>query len=198
MDLLTPTIADVTAEGLSLSGDVTGEELGLNDADASLQGALAVGLDLRIVDQTICVTGVVEGTAVRQCVRCLKDFDEPFAFSIRVAYERETKPALPAAKRSEPGKKSTPAVEVDPDEMNDDIYHYQGDHLELAPMLREQLILAAPMHPLCNEDCLGLCAQCGKNLNEGPCRCAAEPANGPFAVLRNLRPRNNEADGRSA
>lgn len=198
MDLLTPTIADVTGEGLSLAGDVTGEELGLTDADAPLRGPIAVGLDLRNVDHTICVTGVVEGTAVRQCVRCLKDFEEPFAFSVRVAYEREAKAPPPVAKRAEPGKKSAPAVEVEPDEMNDDIYHYQGDHLELAPMLREQLILAAPMHPLCKEDCLGLCAQCGKNLNEGPCRCAAEPANGPFAVLRNLRPKDKEADGRSA
>lgn len=197
MDLLTPTIADVTAEGLSLSGDVTGEELGLTETDVALRGTVAVGLDLRTVDQTICVTGVVEGTAVRQCVRCLKDFDEPFAFSVRVAYERETKAAPPAAKRGEPGKKTAPAVEVDPEETNDDIYHYQGDHLELAPMLREQLILAAPMHPLCKEECLGLCSHCGKDLNEGPCRCAAEPANGPFAVLRTLRQHKKEADDRS-
>jgi uncharacterized protein len=198
MDLLTPRIADLTAEGLSLSGDVTGEDLGLTAADAPLRGSLAVGLDLRTVDHTICVTGVVEGTAVRQCVRCLKDFEEPFAFSLRVAYERETKPAPSAARRSEPGRKSTPAVEADGEEMNDDIYYYQGDHLELAPMLREQLILSAPMHPLCKEDCFGLCARCGKNLNDGPCQCAAEPASGPFAVLRNLHPKSEEADGRSA
>mgnify|MGYP003332858892 FL=1 len=197
MDLLTPTIADVTADGLSVAGDVTGEELGLTEADAALRGSVAIGLDLRTVEQTICVTGVVEGTAVRQCVRCLKDFDEPFAFSVRVAYERETKAAPPSAKRAEPAKKAAPAVEADADEVNDDIYHYHGDHLELAPMLREQLILAAPMHPLCKEDCLGLCARCGKNLNEGLCKCADEPVKGPFAVLQQLRVKDKEAGGRS-
>ena len=196
MNLLTPQIAEVTAEGCSLSGDVTGEELGLTDADAPLRGALAVGLDLRHVEHTICVTGVVEGTAVRQCVRCLKGFEEPFAFSVRVAYEREPKAVPPAAKRSEPRKKPAPAVEVEPEETNDDIYHYQGDHLELAPMLREQLILAAPMHPLCKEDCAGLCSHCGQDLNEGLCRCAVEPTGSPFQVLRSAKQKNEETAGR--
>jgi len=49
MDLLTPKIADITGEGLSLSGDVTAEELELDQADAVLRGPLAVGLDLRAV-----------------------------------------------------------------------------------------------------------------------------------------------------
>lgn len=193
MDLLTPEIADITAEGLSLSRDVTGEELGLTDADVSIRGTLAVGLDLRAVERTICVTGVVEGTAIRQCVRCLKDFDDPMAFSVRVAYERETKAAAPVAKRDDPRKKKAAlTVEVEPEEPNDDLYYYVGDHLELAPMLREQLILASPMHPLCAEECLGLCARCGKDLNEGPCHCAAEPTGGPFQVLRSAKQKLGE------
>lgn len=192
MDLLTPKIADITDEGLSLAGDVTAEELELTEVDAPLSGPLAVGLDLRAVEGTVCVTGVIEGTAVRQCVRCLKDFEEPIAFSVRVAYERETKAAPIVTKRDDQRKKKpAPAAEVEPEEQNDEVYHYVGDHLELAPMLREQLILAAPMHPLCKDDCLGLCAHCGKDLNEGPCHCAAEPTGGPFQVLRKLKQRND-------
>ncbi len=192
MDLLTPKIADIPDEGLSLSGDVTAEELGLTEADAVLSGPLAVGLDLRAVEGTVCVTGVIEGTAVRQCVRCLRDFEEPIAFSLRVAYERETKvPPVVAKREDQRKKKPAPADEVEPEEHNDDIYHYVGDQLELAPMLREQVILAAPMHPLCQEECLGLCARCGKDLNEGPCHCAAEPIGGPFQVLRKLQQKND-------
>ncbi|MBH0200810.1 MAG: DUF177 domain-containing protein [Nitrospira sp.] len=188
MDVLTPKIADITAEGISLSGDLTGEELGLTDADVSIRGPLAVGLDLRAVDRTICVTGVVEGTAIRQCVRCLKEFDESMAFSIHVAYEREVKVAPTAAKRIDPRKrKETPALEAEPEEPNDDLYYYVGDHLELAPMLREQLILASPMHPLCSDECLGLCPRCGKDLNDGPCRCGEEQTGSPFQVLRTMK-----------
>ncbi len=189
MDVLTPKIADITAEGLSLSGDLTGEELGLTDADVSIRGTVAVGLDLRAIERTIFVTGVVEGTAVRQCVRCLKKFDDPMAFSVRVAYEREAKTPTTAGKRNEPQKRKAPPLEAEPEEQNDDLYHYVGDHLELAPMLREQLILASPMHPLCAEECRGLCARCGKDLNEGSCRCGEEPTGSPFQVLRTMKER---------
>ena len=186
-DLLTPNIADITSDGISLSGDLTGAELGLADTDVALRGLVAVGLDLRAVDRTICVTGVVEGTAIRQCVRCLKHFDDPVAFSVRAAYEREAKAVPPVVKREVSQKKKAPlAVEPKP-EPDDELYHYAGDHLELAPMLREQLILASPMHPLCSEDCRGLCARCGKDLNEGPCGCPEEPVGNPFQVLRRVK-----------
>ena len=186
-DLLTPNIADITADGIALSGDLTGEELGLADTDVALRGTVAVGLDLRAVDRTICVTGVVEGTAIRQCVRCLKDFDDPVAFSVRAAYEREAKAVPPAVKREvSHKKKASPVVEPKP-EPDDDLYHYAGDYLELAPMLREQLILASPIHPLCREDCRGLCVRCGKDLNEGPCGCAEAPVGNPFQVLRRVK-----------
>jgi len=192
MDLLTPKIADITGEGLSLSGDVTAEELDLCETDAALRGPLAVGLDLRAVEGMVCVTGVVEGTAVYQCVRCLKDFEEPIAFSVRVAYQREVKSAHLAATRDDARKKKTmAAAESEPEEQNDDIYHYVGDHLELASMLREQLILAAPMHPLCMDECPGLCAHCGKDLTEGLCHCGGEPASGPFQVLRTLKQKHD-------
>jgi uncharacterized protein len=192
MDLLTPKIADITDAGLSLSGDVTADEMGLTEADAVVQGPLAVGLDIRKVEGTVCVTGVVEGTAVRQCVRCLKEFEEPIAFSVRVAYERELKQPPAGPKRDDHRKRPAPTVVgADPDEQNDDIYHYIGDHLDLAPMLREQVILAAPMHPLCRDECPGLCPRCGKDLNEGPCRCPAELRGGPFDVLRTLKPKMN-------
>jgi uncharacterized protein len=106
-----------------------------------------------------------------------------------VAYEREAKAATPAKRTDPRNKKSTTPVEVEPEEQNDDLYYFTGDHLELAPMLREQLILASPMHPLCSDDCLGLCARCGKNLNEGPCRCGEEPTGSPFQVLRTMKDR---------
>lgn len=47
--------------------------------------------------------------------------------------------------------------------------------LDLTDDLREDLLVAIPQHFLCNEECLGLCMQCGKNLNEGPCDCQPLP-----------------------
>jgi uncharacterized protein len=138
----------------------------------------------------------VEGTAIRQCVRCLKEFDDPMTFSVRAAYEREIKATTSGTKRDDPRRKKT-ALEIEPEEQNDDVYYYAGDHLELAPMLREQVILASPMHPLCSEHCLGLCVRCGKDLNEGPCRCSAEEGNHPFQALRSAKPVPGDQPDRS-
>jgi uncharacterized protein len=43
--------------------------------------------------------------------------------------------------------------------------------LDLAPIAREEAVLAAPQYVQCRDDCRGLCPRCGANLNEGPCGC---------------------------
>jgi len=202
MELLTPLVADITAEKLSLIGEVTAEELGLTEADAMIRGPLSVSLDLMKADDMIAVTGVLEGTAVRQCVRCLNEYDDALVFSVHVAFAKEGKETKKEA-RKEPrtgvrqsktvvvGKSHPTPVksdaEIEEENDGDDRYLYQGDHVELAPMLREHVILAAPMQPLCRENCAGLCARCGKDLNEGPCQCPAETAPTAVRVIRNTK-----------
>src|ERR1051325_628957 len=44
--------------------------------------------------------------------------------------------------------------------------------VDVTPAIREELFLAAPRYVLCRENCKGLCPQCGKDLNAGPCGCA--------------------------
>jgi uncharacterized protein len=43
--------------------------------------------------------------------------------------------------------------------------------LDIAPDIRQEMILEYPIKPLCHELCKGLCPVCGKNLNEGKCEC---------------------------
>jgi uncharacterized protein len=187
MELLKPLLADFTADGLSLVGEVTAEELDLTQDDAQVLGPLAVSLDLTNVEGLVAVTGVLEGTIVRECVRCLKKYEDPLAFSVRAAFIPEPKSASRHQKRIDPRKARTEVVEAEPEEEPDDQYHYQGNQLELASMLREHVILSMPMQPICSDDCLGLCAQCGKNLNEGPCQCVGEPPIPTFRVVQGLK-----------
>ncbi len=194
MELLKPLLADITADGLSLVGEATAEELGLTEDDAVLTGPLAVSLDLTNIEGLVAVTGVLEGTIIRECVRCLKKYEDPLAFSVRAAFIPEPKSAPRHPKRIDPRKTRAEITEAEPEEEPDDQYHYQGNQLELAPMLREHVILSAPMQPLCSDDCLGLCAQCGKNLNEGPCQCAAEP---PTPIVRVIQGIKRKTDGSS-
>ena len=187
MELLRPLLADITADGLSLVGEAMAEELGLTEDDALIRGPLAVSLELTNIDGLVAVTGVLEGTIARECVRCLKEYEDPLAFSVRAAFVPEPKSAPRHPKRIDPRKVRAEMVEAEPEEEPDDQYHYQGNQLELASMLREHVILSAPMQPLCNDDCLGLCAQCGKNLNEGPCQCAAVPPIPTFRVVQGMK-----------
>ncbi len=59
-------------------------------------------------------------------------------------------------------------------------------NLDLAPLVRENFLLGIPIQVLCREDCKGLCPQCGKDLNEGPCGCSDEPIDPRLTGLRGL------------
>ena len=195
MELLRPLLADITADGLSLVGEATAEELGLTEDDAVVLGPLAVSLDLTNVEGLVAVTGVLEGTIVRECVRCLKEYEDPLAFSVRAAFIPEPKSAPRHPNRVDSRKARVKVVEAEQEEEPDDQYQYQGNQLELASMLREHVILSAPMRPLCGDDCLGLCARCGKNLNEGPCQCAEDL---PIPTFRVVQVTNRKTGGSSA
>ena len=64
---------------------------------------------------------------------------------------------------------------------------YEGDQIDLSPLIREQFLLSLPTRPLCREDCRGLCPKCGVNLNHTQCDCAQETGHPGFAALRNLK-----------
>jgi uncharacterized protein len=65
--------------------------------------------------------------------------------------------------------------------------YYRDDQIDLNELMREQFYLALPMKPLCQEDCQGLCAQCGTNLNTGTCECHPEWVDPRLAALKELK-----------
>jgi uncharacterized protein len=75
------------------------------------------------------------------------------------------------------------------DQRGDDLEFavYDGDEIDLAPLVQEQVLLALPTRPLCREDCRGLCPQCGLNLNEHQCNCHGERLDSRLAILRTLK-----------
>ena len=64
---------------------------------------------------------------------------------------------------------------------------YSGRELDLGPIVREQILLALPMHVLCKEDCKGLCQVCGQNLNEKECGCDRKVPDPRWAGLRDIK-----------
>lgn len=188
MDPLHPAIADIPLQGLVISRQATAEELGLSEADERFTGPLSIELEVHPQESAITASGTVQGTAVRQCVRCLTDYEDPLHVTLYADYLRHVEAASKRPSGSRRAERTSNArgqdqAEEDADEQ-DEIYYYQGDHLDLTPMLREQIILAAPMQPLCKDDCAGLCPRCGQNLNDRRCACEPEPVKSPFRILR--------------
>ena len=197
METLNPAIVDIGPDGLTVACTATGPQLGLNEPEDKFQGPLAIQIELVQSEGPISVTGTLEGTAIRQCVRCLVEYSDPLFVTLYAEYLPQagaaTKPVPAEQGRKSARRQAQPVESVDEADEEDEVYWYQGDHLDLVPMVREQVILAAPMQPVCREDCLGLCPQCGQNLNERRCGCPPEQAPSPFRVLRGRQSKGGNA-----
>mgnify|MGYP003336164825 FL=1 len=69
---------------------------------------------------------------------------------------------------------------------DDEAYRYEGDTIDLAPLVHDAVFLELPLTPLCRETCRGLCVQCGIDLNDDTCECPA-PVDPRWAKLTELR-----------
>jgi uncharacterized protein len=65
--------------------------------------------------------------------------------------------------------------------------------IDLAPVLREYMILEVPINPLCREDCAGLCPVCGESLTENP---HSHDLEGTDPRLEQLKALLDEMEGR--
>lgn len=67
---------------------------------------------------------------------------------------------------------------------------FNGDEIDLMPEIAEQVALEIPFKPLCSENCKGLCAVCGIDLNSNQCSCVIEQKQSKFAALKDLKVRS--------
>ncbi|MCP4362081.1 MAG: DUF177 domain-containing protein [Chloroflexi bacterium] len=77
----------------------------------------------------------------------------------------------------------------------DDLFYYpppapegeynlgEDGYVDLAPLIRELVVLGIPIQPICQDDCFGLCVECGRNLNKGECGCNREHIDPRLAIL---------------
>jgi uncharacterized protein len=113
--------------------------------------------------QGLVVQGNFSGETTLECVRCLKEFDYPLHWELTELYAFSKKTV------SESGL-------ILPD----------SAQLEIAPLLREYALLELPIKPLHKPDCLGLCVECGQDLNIKDCGHNQDDEDSPFSVLKKL------------
>ena len=102
-------------------------------------------VELVRTDRGVFVSGALRSTLQAVCSRCLNTFDYPVMQDIKEEY----------LSKAEEGAF---------------VINAQGE-IDLSEAVRQYMLLAVPMKPLCRPDCAGLCPSCGRDLNTGPCEC---------------------------
>jgi uncharacterized protein len=134
------------------------KDLGIADVIGVPEG-VTVELELRLesVMEGVLVTGTAHAPVTGECVRCLEpveqeldaDFQEMFSYP-----DADTR----TARRDEAGD----------DAEDEDVLELEDDLFDLEPVLRDAVVLALPMQPVCRDDCPGLCSSCGARLADDP------------------------------
>lgn len=143
-------------------------------APAGLRGELVgapdgsdLVLDLRLesVSEGVLVSGTAQVELAGECARCLEPLTDELVVDVMQLFVY-------------PGHEN----EADDDEIGRLI----DDYVDLEPLLRDAVVLALPLAPVCSDDCVGLCPDCGARLADVEPDHGHEAVDPRWAALRQL------------
>ena len=133
-------------------GELKQDDPAVEGTDLGLREPVVVGGRLQpIGDGRFYWHGTVHTVIGGECRRCLTPVAKPLNLQIGALFAQD------------------PEALEDPDAFP---VPPEATEIDVTPAVREELMLAAPRYLVCRDDCKGLCPQCGKDLNAGPCGCA--------------------------
>ena len=138
-------------------------------------------LELYMEGEHVFATGTFKGHCVVACSRCVEPVKLPIDERLMVTFMPKSE--MPEDDEDAPSAEAE-GPEVPAEDL--DLFPYEGEHVDLEPLFREQFVLAVPYAPLCREDCKGLCPQCGIDRNTATCTCE-KPIDPRLAALKNLK-----------
>lgn len=135
---------------------------GFGNAVIGIRDGSMLRIDARLesLHDGILVSGVVTATAEGECVRCLT----PVTQRLRVEFQELFAYSF--------------------DEAFD--YEVHDDHVDLEPVVRDAVVLSLPFQPVCQDDCPGLCPECGARLLDDLGHEHEAPADPRWAALAGL------------
>ncbi|MEP6550007.1 MAG: DUF177 domain-containing protein [Gemmatimonadales bacterium] len=151
--MLSFDIRSLETKAAQVDGELPPDDPVWEEADVRPEGAITVtGRLSHAGEGRFYFAGRIDGGIVLPCRLCLEE--------VSVEVDEEVHFLL---------------AEIGADEADDpDVYLYDPNArmLDLRGAVRETWLLTAPAYVQCREDCKGLCATCGTNLNESSCNCA--------------------------
>ncbi|HQZ17502.1 MAG TPA: DUF177 domain-containing protein [Vicinamibacteria bacterium] len=173
--MLQVSISKIPNEGLDIDEVVNGEVLAIDPEELSTdkEGRFKAHVE-RSDDLSLHVRGHLSLKTSGPCARCLADTPLNLDQELDLFFLPESK--LRSEHDDEEGAELQDRDLV--------VTFYQGDILDLAGVVREQILLAQPMKRLCREDCKGVCPTCGADRNLTHCGCPKEAiSTTPFSPL---------------
>jgi uncharacterized metal-binding protein YceD (DUF177 family) len=142
-------------------------------------------LDLYADGTQAFAAGAFRGELTVACSRCINPVKLVIDEKLRVTFLPRHE--LPEDD-DEASARSTGDADDGPEVAEDDldVFPFDGERIDLEPLLREQFVLALPFAPLCAETCKGLCPQCGIDRNTASCSCVP-PIDPRLAALKGLK-----------
>jgi uncharacterized protein len=134
----------------------------IDAAHEAIDGEVVADLELVSTLDDIALAGTITVPWRGQCRRCLRPVAEALVVDVDERYAE-----LPTE--------------------HDDAFPIEHGQIDLAPMVREQVLLAVDDPRLCRSDCPGLCPVCGADLVAGPCRCSTDVVDERWSALDQLR-----------
>ncbi|MEW6325327.1 MAG: DUF177 domain-containing protein [Nitrospirota bacterium] len=176
-------LSEIPPQGVVVSSPTPAAQLGLGREEWWTDEPVRVQLVVTRDGDDILIDGEVAATLRFRCSRCLEECTYP----VRTALHVTLAPAGPDAPE---GHYQLNAADLE------QAYYREGG-VETNEVVREQLLLAIPMQVVCRPGCRGLCASCGRNLNEGPCECPGPPDSPWVEQLKRLATMTKEKKGRT-
>lgn len=133
----------------------------------SFKGDIAVKGEYVNTGRCYRFTGQIECTKSFVCDRCLEPSLQQQEHSFNEEFQRGKELAVNGEKAKI-------------------VNYFDGDVIDLAPVIRDVLLSDQPLNNICNADCRGLCLKCGANLNHGDCGCDRTVIDPRLAALQQL------------
>ena len=161
-------VSDIPEDGIQQEIDLL---ISINDSQEP--DFAEVFIKILKIGKKVLVEGSVKISVSLNCSRCLEDFPYPMDKSFREEYN-------PAEERETEGEKELSGSELD-------LSYYSNNEIDISELVKEQVLLSVPMKALCGPECRGICPECGKNYNKGPCECSTEEVDPRLAPLKKFR-----------
>lgn len=152
------------------------EKVGVELISVPVGEVIEVDARLESVTEGVLLTAEIFAIAKGECIRCL----DPVAINI----ERKIQELYYYAQKIEKSKKKRSDEELDL-ELEEE-FMMDGDIMDLESPIRDAIVLALPINPLCNDECLGLCPECGGKWAQLEAGHAHEVIDARWASLQGL------------